>query len=210
MSESSDAQPERRKFPKTPKVGEEKVDTWNRLRDDFQWEAASEWMVKRVAALQQSFPGRPKKDLRAHVWAECALKFPPKKEDAIEPAKLPAPPKPKPKKEEPKGYQLSEKELDALLAGDTGTPVSFKDDLVWVYAHAADYRITLENCPSSGAFWLLEWARKQNDKFMALYAKAMDADAKSAKHDALGDDGREQLKLVTKLAGEGHRDATPV
>ena len=179
---------------------EDEREIWKRLEDLGLWAAASEWMRDRRRELGRRFPKMRRgkgyhKLLKELVWAECAQKFPKKQEGDIDPAALP----PSPKKVSDDDFELSAEDLDSLLAGDMGTPEGFREDLLWVYAHVPDRRITLENCPSSGAFGMLQWARKKSDQFYALYNRVMQDEAKDSRDEILGDDGREQLVLIGKL-----------
>ena len=183
---------------------ETKTAFWKRLEGTEGWNVASEWMKKRRHELLGRFPSVTPGVVKAHVWAEATQRFP-KNGAGLDPTPLPEK-APKPEPEKPKDpdeeFRLSEEELEALLAGESGNLEAFRADLAWAYQHVPDYRLTAENCPSSGAFGVLVWARKFRDKFYALYARVMQDAAKDGTDELLGDDGRRQLALAERLAGE--------
>jgi len=190
-------------FPADPgMIGtRQKFNRWARLKGISQ--QAADWRVFRTDQIKRAFPHVSPFHIKNQVWSECAHVFGFKDDFVAEPTTPDQLGSVKPAvivKEVPeKPQELTESEIKILMDAESGTPETFRRDLIWAYDHIPDTRVNADNCPSTGAYGILIWGRKYKDKFYALYAKQMQDDQKASTGDIIGDDGRRNMKLIDRL-----------
>jgi hypothetical protein len=94
------------------------------------------------------------------VWQELTKEFPPLPESEVQ--------------SPGKGYDIQLLDIDPnSYDGQSGC----MGDVAWVYQNLSVKSAAPHQAPSSGAWGLLQWARRNSDKFFPLWAKTMPGQA---------------------------------
>jgi len=140
--------------PETEPWPESKIDATGRLRREGQWEEASAY--RHQVRHQLRTEGRNKFEANEGAWRAMIEKFAP-----LPPSKVPA------------------DALDDLLRQCGVEKVDLVADILWVYQHLADKSVAPEQAPGAGAWALLDWSRRNRNKFFdTLLPKALAAKEK--------------------------------
>lgn len=146
---------------------ESKLIMWRRLKKEGRWEEASAFRDEVIRELHKAgIHGYRAKDI---AWDEMRRVFPPLKakeqEGVAEEAAA----------EDPVEAELSDEEADAMEEMlENLAPTDLVGDIRWVYGQIENKRARPEQAPSAGAWGLLLWARKyQNRFFEQLLPKAL-------------------------------------
>jgi len=142
---------------------------WRKEKRDNEVALFRQEVKKELAALK--IYGLRAKEI---AWNEAIRRFPPlpkpQKDEEAKPAEQPP-------VEIPEVVSEVEAEADAEAVEkmlEKMSPVDFFADIRWVYSQLANKRVRAEQAPSSGAWKLLEWARKYESRFFEqLLPKAL-------------------------------------
>ena len=135
-------------------MAESKITSTDRLRKEGRWEAASQWRDERRKKLRAE--GVSRTEANKIVWQELAKQFPPLPRSA----------------DQSSGGDHAVELLDIdpdAYDGQSGCA----GDIGWVYTNLAVKSAVPHQAPSAGAWGLLQWARRNSDKFFPLWAKTM-------------------------------------
>lgn len=123
-------------------MNESKSTATDRLRSEGRWNEASRFKDETIAQLRRE--GMSRQDAQAAGWAAMLERFP------SQPAEYEAVPS----------------------GGDTGaddlpdaTPANFLNDAFWVYNQLGKSSVAASDAPSSGAWSLLRWAKRNEARF---------------------------------------------
>ena len=142
---------------------ESKINLTVRLQREKRWSEAS--LFKDTALREFRSKGMKRGEAQDAAWAALEAAYPP----------LPVVAKVEEEPEEGLGWTEDEDEVEALLerVGEGQAPDLTRDTL-WVYGNLANRRVKPDSAPSLGAWSLLLWARKyQNRFFEQVLPKAM-------------------------------------
>ena len=123
-------------------MNESKIELTNRLQREGRWSEASAFKDEHIAKLRAE--GMTRKEAQQAAWEAMEGKFPPLED--IE--------------------QTSAEELavDVSQFASNDSP-EFFEDAQWVYQHLLVSSLNPEDAPSSGAWGLLRWAKRNQNRF---------------------------------------------
>lgn len=173
---------------------EAKIAITERLRADGRWEEAAKFKDSEVRRLRGE--GVPAKKARQTAWEEMARKYPPADTNEAQVQ-----------------HGLAEVNAEQITAL-ADAPVDYLGDVVWVYRHMANPLVSLDDAPSMSAWGLLQYARKNKQRYyevllppaIAGHTKAKGGN-ESAKDEAPEDTA--QTNELSKFLAAVGSDATP-
>lgn len=170
-------------------MNESKIGITERLRAEGRWDEASTFKDETLRTLRGE--GMTKAEAREGAWRRMAEKYPPL-EDTGEGAGV---------------FPIEETAIDELVDRIGDEQPDLVRDTLWAYEHLADRRTKPADAPSAGAWALLGWARRyQNRFFEMVLPKAMGA--RSQEDEDAADVRRERMALdeIRSLLAEMHQD----
>jgi len=154
---------------------ESRIQLTDRLRREGRWDEASRFKDAKVAELRAE--GVPRKNAQQSAWEAMAEEYPPLPVDELECDAV--------DEQEPQAVALDDEEVAALIARTGSHPLDLTRDTLWVYQHVDYPQVGLDQAPGLGAWSLLQWARRNRDRFFEhMLPKAM-----AAKKDKGGEQG---------------------
>ena len=133
---------------------ESKCVATDRLRREGRWEEASLWRDQKRGELRAE--GQTKAKSNEQAWDAMIDKFPP-----LPPSEV---------QSRGGGHAVELLDIDPdAYDGQSGCA----GDIAWVYQNLSVKSATPHQAPSSGAWALLQWARRNTDKFFPLWARTM-------------------------------------
>lgn len=162
-------------WPKsTVKIGKErfamtesKIEITERLRGEGRWSEASRYKDETLRGLRAE--GMKKAEAAEEAWRRMAEKFPPQAApvpcEVGEAGAL-----------SPEVVSAEDIDIDALIDRIGDPRPDLVRDTIWAYEHLVDRRTKPSDAPTAGAWALLQWARRyQNRFFEMVLPKAMNA-----------------------------------
>ena len=171
-------------------MNESKIGITERLRAEGRWDEASKFKDETLRTLRGE--GMKKAEAGEEAWRRMAEKYPPL-ENAGE--------------DVPGVFPDEEIDTDELADRIGDERPDLVRDTLWVYDHLADRRTKPAEAPSAGAWALLGWARRyQNRFFEMILPKAMGA--RSQEDEDAANDRRERMAIeeIDALLAEMHQD----
>ncbi len=158
-----------------------KIALTERLRKECRWDEASRFKDEHIAKLRAE--GKPRKEAQQAAWEALEKQYPP----------LEA---------EPAGSEEGAYPPDLIETGALGSS-DFHDDARWVYQHIAVADVKPEDAPTPGAWALLKWAKRNEDRFFEQVMPK--ANAAKQSHDPFFDDldyPDHSMELIQKALDE--------
>ena len=161
---------------------ESKSEATDRLRRENRWSEASKFKDEAIAAERRG--GKSRQDAAAAGWAAMLEKFPPIPSESFVEFPL-----------DPATDNLAD-----------SSPSKFVSDAWWVYNQLGKTTIDPAAAPSAGAWALMRWARRNEDRFFeVMLPKALQLgvklDTQLADEDSLNRENLEYLKSLDELMG---------
>ena len=122
---------------------ESKITLTHRLQREGRWEEASLFKDSHIAQLKAE--GKPRKEAQQAAWEGMEKRFPPQTIET-----------------EPEALATLPSDLAHRLNSSSD---DFVRDALWVYDRLGLAGVTLKDAPSLGAWSLLRWARRNEDRF---------------------------------------------
>ncbi len=160
---------------------ESKINLTHRLEREGRWDEASRFKDEHISELRAE--GKPRKEAQQAAWEALEKQFPP----------LEA---------EPAGSEEGAYPADLTETGALGSS-DFHDDAKWVYQHIAVADVKPEDAPTPGAWALLKWAKRNEDRFFEQVMPK--ANAAKQNHDPFSDDldyPDHSMELIQKALDE--------
>ena len=127
-------------------MDESKIELTHRLEREGRWSEASLWKDQHIASLRGE--GMPRKEAQQAAWEALEKRFPP-----VESEEESSP-------------------LEAFPEGLADLPDSSTEDFVkdalWVYSRLGMANVKPSDAPSPGAWSLLRWAKRNEDRFFEV------------------------------------------
>ena len=123
-------------------MNESKIELTNRLQREGRWSEASAFKDEHIAKLRAE--GMTRKEAQQAAWEAMEGKFPPV-EDI----------------DQTSAVELA---VDVSQFASNDSP-EFFEDVQWVYQHLLVSSVNPEDAPSSGAWGLLKWAKRNQNRF---------------------------------------------
>ena len=127
---------------------ESKIDATDRLRHEGRWAEASVWRDEKRKQLRTD--GQTKAGSNEESWDAMLKQFPRLPPSEYAPAA---------------GSSTDGLELVETSPGDHDGPTDLVRDALWVYENLARKGVEAKDAPSLGAWSLLGWARRSQDRF---------------------------------------------
>ena len=143
---------------------ESKINLTHRLEREGRWDEASRFKDEHIAKLRAE--GKNRKEAQQAAWEALERQFPPSEV--------------KPVGSEEGAYPADLIETGALGSSD------FHGDAKWVYQHIAVADVKPEDAPTPGAWALLKWAKRNEDRFFEQVMPK--ANAAKQSHDPFSDE----------------------
>jgi hypothetical protein len=140
------------------RVAESRIEATDRLRREGRWEAASKFREEKRREFKAA--GLKRAEANDAAWDAMLAVFPPASTGTCtgEPTAVP------------------DDAAIAALASRRPSPMSYADEVAWVYSHLGDEIVPTDEFPSLGAYSLWVWARSNPARFYdALWPKAESA-----------------------------------
>jgi hypothetical protein len=126
----------------------------DRLRKEGRWEEASLWRDQKRGELRAE--GQTRTESNEAAWQAMIEQFPPLPSSEVQ--------------SPGGGHAVELLDIDPdSYDGQSGCA----GDMAWVYQNLSVKSAAPHQAPSSGAWGLLQWARRNTDKFFPLWAKMM-------------------------------------
>jgi hypothetical protein len=122
---------------------ESKITLTHRLQREDRWDEASLFKDNHIAQLRAE--GKPRKEAQQAAWEEMASRFPPQ-----------------PSESGPVVMEALPIEWADHLSSSSD---DFVGDVMWVYSRLGLSNVQPEDAPSAGAWSLLRWAKRHEDRF---------------------------------------------
>ncbi len=162
---------------------ESKINLTHRLEREGRWDEASRFKDEHIAKLRAE--GKNRKEAQQAAWEALEQQFPPLEAE--------------PAGSEEGAYPADLIETGALASND------FHDDARWVYHNIAVADVKPEDAPTPGAWALLKWAKRNEDRFFEQVMPK--ANAAKQSHDPFYDEldyPDHSLELARKTLDEFH------
>ena len=140
---------------------ESKIELTHRLQREDRWDEASKFKDNHIAQLRSE--GKPRKEAQQAAWEEMGSEFPPQ-----------------PSESEPIALEALPSEWAGRLSSSSD---DFISDALWVYSRLGLSDVQPEEAPSAGAWSLLRWAKRNEDRFFEqIMPKVVAKSSKTASH----------------------------
>jgi hypothetical protein len=140
------------------RVAESRIEATDRLRREGRWEAASRFRDEKRREFKAA--GLKRAEANDAAWDAMLVEFAPMSTVTCT----------------GKPTAVTDDAAIAELAGRRPSPMSYADEVAWVYSHLGDENAPTNEIPSLGAYSLWDWARSNPAKFYdALWPKAESA-----------------------------------
>ena len=165
---------------------ESKITLTHRLQREDRWAEASKFKDECIAKLRAE--GKNRKEAQQAAWEEMEQRFPPQ-----------------PSQSEPVALEALPSEWADQLSSSS---VDFAGDAMWVYSRLGLSNVQPGDAPSAGAWSLLRWAKRHEDRFFEqilpkVVAKSSKA-ASSSPEEELADKEKQSITELEKLFSGGH------
>ena len=167
-------------------MDESKITLTHRLQKEGRWDEASQAKDQCISKLRAE--GKTRSEAQVAAWEAMAEKFPPLA--CVEPDSIVA----------------EELDVDLVQLANLDSP-EFHADAKWVYQHLLVRGVKFEDAPSPGAWAMLQWAkRNQNRFFENVMPKAVAAKEKAteAVPGELPDEYRQDTSEIKKMLADHH------
>jgi len=166
---------------------ESKIGITHRLQHDGRWAEASRFKDKHIAKLRSE--GTTRREAQQSAWKAMEKRFPPLSVESI-PEELEAFPA-------------------ELATQSSNSPDEFADDTLWVYRSLGLAEVKPKDAPSPGAWSLLRWAKRNEDRFFEHTMPKVMTHKKKMKvtEDLYEDDLSELDKMIHDFVRQGEEAA---